>query len=99
MPRGRRAATRGLSWLLFASMLGAAALPAAVCADGQAKQAKHPQDDADLMEFLGSIGSADERWIDYLKRTDPEKVASTAKPPASSAGGSSDGASGGGQKK
>lgn len=98
MPRARRPAG-GFTRLLIASLLGAAALPAAVHADGQPKQAQQPQDDADLMEFLGSIGSADERWIDYLARTDPATVASAAKPPAPSGGDSSDGGSGGSQKK
>ncbi len=99
MPRRRRTASCGLFCLLIASLLGVMALPADVHADGQAKQAPLPQDDADLMEFLGGIGSADGRWIDYLSSTDPAKVASPPKQPAPSGGGSSNSDSGGGQKK
>ncbi len=101
MPRERRTASCGLSWLLIASVLGAVALPGVVCADGQAKQAPPPQDDADLMEFLGGIGSADGRWIDYLASTDPAKVASPPKqaPPSGDSSASSDGDPDGGQKK
>lgn len=98
MPRRRRTASCGLFGVMIASLLGAMALPAGVHADGQAKQAPPPQDDADLMEFLGGIGSADGRWIDYLKSTDPTKVASPPKQP-SPAGDSSDSDSDGGQKK
>jgi len=101
MPRRRRSKSSVLPGLLALSILGAgaAALPVAVEADGPARQAKQPADDADLMEFLGSIGSADERWIDYLARTDPTKVAPAAKPPASSGADSSGGGSDGSQKK
>lgn len=101
MPRRRRPKSSAFPSLLIASILGAgaAALPVAVEADGPAQQAKQPADDADLMEFLGGIGSADERWIDYLARTDPAKVAQAAKPPASSGGDSSSGGSDGSQKK
>jgi hypothetical protein len=99
MPRRRRPARCGLSWLVIASALGAAALPAVVAAGGSSQQAKQPSDDCDLMEFLGGIGSEDQRWIDYLAKTDPAKVASPTKPPAPPGGGGSDGDSGGSQKK
>ncbi len=101
MPRRRGPASGALPGLVIAVILGAGAagLPAAVHADGSAQQAKPPADDADLMEFLGSIGSVDERWIDYLARTDPATVAPAAKPPAPSGGDSSGGESDGSQKK
>lgn len=99
MPRRRRSASCGLSWLVIAPMLGAAAVPAVVAAGDSSQQVKPSADDADLMEFLGSIGSEDQRWIDYLAKTDPAKVASTSKPPTPPAGGGADGSSGGSQKK
>jgi hypothetical protein len=38
--------------------------------------------DEDLLEFLGTIDSEDEDWIDYLTQTDIEKVAARKRPPA-----------------
>ncbi|MGB6449717.1 MAG: hypothetical protein WBE92_03095 [Steroidobacteraceae bacterium] len=99
MPRRRRPASCGLSWLVIASVLGTAALPPVVAAGGSSQQAKPPADDCDLMEFLGGIGSADQRWIDYLAKTDPAKVASPTKLPPPPGGDGSDGSSGGSQKK
>ncbi len=32
--------------------------------------------DEDLIEFLGSIGSEDEDWLNYLAQSDPQKLAS-----------------------
>ena len=37
--------------------------------------------DGDLLEFLGSVDSADKNWHDYLSRTDIEKVAQRAAHP------------------
>ncbi len=37
--------------------------------------------DEDLLEFLGTIDSEDEDWIDYLTQTDIEKVAARKRPP------------------
>jgi len=38
--------------------------------------------DEDLLEFLGTVDSEDEDWIDYLTQTDIEKVATTRRPKA-----------------
>jgi hypothetical protein len=40
-----------------------------------------PSLDEDLLEFLGTIDSEDEDWIDYLTQTDIEKVAARKRPP------------------
>jgi hypothetical protein len=37
--------------------------------------------DEDLLEFLGTIDSEDEDWIDYLTQTDIDKVAARKRPP------------------
>ncbi len=99
MPRRRRPASWGLSSLVIASMLGAAALPAVVAAGGSSQQTQPSADDCDLLEFLGGIGSEDQRWIDYLAKTDPTTVASTTKPATPSGGDGTDGGSDGSQKK
>jgi hypothetical protein len=39
--------------------------------------------DEDLLEFLGTIDSEDEDWIDYLTQTDIEKVAARKRAPVS----------------
>jgi hypothetical protein len=38
-------------------------------------------DDGGLFEFLGGIGAENERWIDYLAKTAPGKVAPVRDPP------------------
>jgi hypothetical protein len=50
-----------------------------------AKPAKSAPDpaDADFIEFLGSVDSEDEGWLNYLSHTDPTKVAAAKKPPSS----------------
>lgn len=75
-----------------ASMLAVAAiglLPLAASAAEPAKTAPPPAKtapedtslDEDLLEFLGTIDSEDEDWIDYLTQTDIEKVAARKRPP------------------
>lgn len=40
--------------------------------------------DEELLEFLGSVDSGDEDWMDYLAATDIAKVAKAAPPRAAS---------------
>jgi len=49
---------------------------------GTKPAAPPPTDDTDLFEFLGTIGSVNEDWLEYLARTDPTKVASAPRRPA-----------------
>jgi hypothetical protein len=69
----------------------ALAVPTLRADDPPGKQASKQTDDADLMEFLGGIGSEDENLINFLGRADPRKVAaaSVPKPPPPSSGQSS----------
>jgi len=65
-------------WLLGASAL----LSPALRADDSSAKPPPPTDDTDLFEFLGTIGSVNEKWLEYLARTDPTKVKSAPRPPA-----------------
>lgn len=82
MPPTERAAHKGVFWLVVGSLLGLCALAPAVLRadDAPGKQAKSQTDDADLMEFLGGIGSEDENLIRFLGRTDPRKIAAASVP-------------------
>ncbi len=77
--------------VLIAGMLGTMVLaPCAVRAD-DSKPAPSDADDSDFLEFLGSVGSEDEDWIDYLAATDPGKVASAPRSPPPSGANRSEG--------
>lgn len=54
-----------------------ASSPGARAANDQATKAATPAAEDEFLEFLGSIDAdwGDEDWIDYLSRTDIEKVA------------------------
>jgi hypothetical protein len=82
MPPTGRVAHHGICWLLVGSLLGFLTLaPTTLRADDPpGKQAKNQTDDADLMEFLGGIGSEDENLVKFLGRTDPRKVAAASVP-------------------
>jgi hypothetical protein len=76
------------AWRVFAvAALGLLPLaaPAAEPAKSPPPAKTAPEDtslDEDLLEFLGTIDSEDEDWIDYLTQTDIEKVAARKRPPA-----------------
>jgi len=95
MPPKRRTAYKGVSWLAAGVLLGALALACPVLrADDPPdnKQAGKQNDEADLMEFLGGIGSEDENLINFLGRTDPRKIAAASvpkRPPPTTSGQSS----------
>ncbi|HTW39204.1 MAG TPA: hypothetical protein VMD49_11605 [Steroidobacteraceae bacterium] len=102
MPPTGRTAHKGILWLVVGSLLGFSALEPAVLRadDAPGKQTRSQTDDADLMEFLGGIGSEDENLIKFLGRTDPRKVAAASvpkRPPPTGAQSSS--ADPGGQKQ
>jgi hypothetical protein len=103
MPPTGRIAHKGITWLLVGSLLCMSALlPAVLRADdAPGKQTKRPADDADLMEFLGGIGSEDENLINFLGRTDPRKVAAASVPkrPPPTGGAQSSSADPGSQKQ
>jgi hypothetical protein len=82
MPPRRRTAHKGVSWLTASVLAGALALASAVLRadDPPNKQPSKPADDADLMEFLGGIGSEDENLINFLGRTDPRKIVAASVP-------------------
>jgi hypothetical protein len=82
MPPRRRTAHKGVSWLAAGVLAGALALASQTLrADAPPdKQAGKQTDDADLMEFLGGIGSEDENLINFLGRADPKKVAAASVP-------------------
>jgi hypothetical protein len=71
------------------ALAASALLPAAALADdansaGAAKVAKRAPDppaDADLLEYLGSVDSEEQGWIDYLARTDIAQVVKAKKSP------------------
>jgi hypothetical protein len=66
-----------------------ALLPTAALADDAnsaaaakvAKRAPDPPADADLLEYLGSVDSEEQGWIDYLARTDIAQVVKAKKSP------------------
>jgi hypothetical protein len=62
-----------LAWALAASAL--------VPADALADDAPDPPADADLLEYLGSVDSEEQGWIDYLARTDIAQVVKAKKSP------------------
>jgi hypothetical protein len=74
-----------IAWALAASAFA----PAGAHADepnnaGAAKVAKRTPDppaDADLLEYLGSVDSEEQGWIDYLARTDIAQVVKAKKSP------------------
>jgi hypothetical protein len=74
-----------LAWALAAFAL----MPAAALADDAnnasaakvAKRAPDPPADADLLEYLGSVDSEEQGWIDYLARTDIAQVVKAKKSP------------------
>ena len=89
MPPARRTAHKEISWLLIGVLLGVfgllatVLLPTLVRADdspGKPPRSQSNTDDADLMEFLGGIGSEDENLIKFLGRTDPRKIAAASAP-------------------
>jgi hypothetical protein len=82
MPPRRRIAHKGIWWLTAGVLAGALALaaPTLRAGDPPDKQPGKPADDADLMEFLGGIGSEDENLINFLGRTDPRKIAAVSVP-------------------
>jgi hypothetical protein len=69
---------RYLTGLLFALMLAPAANRAQESAPAE------EQVDEELLEFLGSIDTDDEDWIDFLSQTDVKQVAKTEKPSSES---------------
>ena len=73
-------------WLAVAA-LGLLPLAAPAADPPKSPPAKTaPEDpalDEDLLEFLGTIDSEDEDWIDYLTQTDIDKVAARKRPPVS----------------
>jgi len=82
-----RRARFALAWMLAAAGLVPCAPRAAEPASSSAKpaQATKPteteaQIDAELIEFLGTVDSEDEDWIDFLTQTDIAKVAKRATP-------------------
>jgi hypothetical protein len=77
-----------IAWALAASAL----MPAGALADDAnnatnanaakvAKRAPDPPADADLLEYLGSVDSEEQGWIDYLARTDITQVVKAKKSP------------------
>ena len=56
------------------ALAGPPATPPANAAPTQAAPPSSAAADADLLEFLGSVDSAEPGWHDYLEHTDLEKV-------------------------
>jgi hypothetical protein len=51
-------------------------------ASGTLARAAEPPPDADLLEFLGTVDTADNGLKEYLERTDVEKIAANRAPTA-----------------
>lgn len=81
----------GRGWWLAAALTLACGLSSVPRADDKhsssssSSSSAAPTDDADLFEFLGSVGSEDDAWLSYLAHNDPTKVATAprAAPPPS----------------
>ena len=80
--RGRTArsgAWRPLTGVLAFCLLGAgAALPGVPLADDAAKSPPPEPADVELLEFLGSVGSEDQAWKNYVAQTDAAKASKVA---------------------
>ena len=71
-----------IAWALAASALMPAVAPADDAnAAKVAKRAPDPPADADLLEYLGSVDSEEQDWIDYLAHTDIAQVVKAKKSP------------------
>lgn len=64
--RGNRVVIRAWSWGACMLLAFGAGTP------GQAADEELPEDE--LLEFLGTLEGLDEDWMDYLDRTDVDKV-------------------------
>jgi hypothetical protein len=69
---------RYLTGLLFALLL------AATTNRAQESPPAEEQVDEELLEFLGSIDTDDEDWIEFLSQTDVKQVAKAEKPSSES---------------
>lgn len=71
-----------IAWALATSALMPAVAPADDAnAAKVAKRAPDPPADADLLEYLGSVDSEEQDWIDYLAHTDIAQVVKAKKSP------------------
>ena len=69
---------RFLTWLMLAQLLA----PATNYAEDP--PADEETVDEELLEFLGSVDTDDEDWIDFLSHTDVKQVAKTESPSSKS---------------
>ena len=83
-PCSRDTRRHALARALVLWMLGAGvALPVAALADDAPKKLSDPPD-PEFLEFLGSVGSDDEDWLNYLAKSDAAEARRVAAAKASS---------------
>ena len=83
--RGRGSERRTLTRALALCLLGTGI----ALAEDPPKQPPPEPADAEFLEFLGSVGSDDDGWINYLAQTDPAaaaRVAAAKTPPPDNGG-------------
>jgi len=88
------ARTHAACGFLIGVALAWVVLPAAAARADEPQQPQSPPPspppDADLIEFLGSIGSEDEDWLNYLAQTAPHKAPTPPPSPPPPNGGKND---------
>ena len=73
---------RGIAWVLAAlALMPAAALAQDPSTAKVAKSAPEPTADGDLLEYLGSVDSEGQEWMEYLAHADIAQVTKAKKAP------------------